>query len=128
MASDFFSIRCGTGFIPKFHNSRMAKKKAVPFYAREWRKFRGLGIEDAAERLGMSAGRLSDLERRNRRFNETHLQRMAEVYGCDPVELLVRDPAEAGSFWAIWERLPPDRREIATDLLSGLARRNNAGG
>lgn len=81
------------------HNRGMAKvrtnfKAGHPrHYIREWRRYRGLTIERLAERVGITAGALSQLE--NGKFNYTQptLESLAEALACSPGDLLIRDPS-----------------------------------
>ena len=80
-------------------------------FFREWRKFRGLTLEAAAERAGMTAGNLSAMERGAQGYTQAGLEALAEAYSCDPGQLLTVDPSDGDAIWSIWERAKPGDRE-----------------
>ena len=61
-------------------------------FLKDWRKHRNLTLEVAAERAGMTAGNLSQLERGTQGYSQTGLEALAEVYDCDPGQLLSQPP------------------------------------
>lgn len=118
-----FAIRVGTnsGRLP--HYSTMAKKSKHQWFAREWRKHRGLNLERAAERLKLSVGYLSDLEKGKKRWNQDHLEAMAMAYNCEPVDLLMRNPTDPKAIWTIWEQIAPTERPTAARVLEGFIKK-----
>lgn len=82
-------------------------------FFREWRKYRELTLEVAAERAGMTAGNLSAMERGAQGYTQAGLEALAEVYRCDPGQLLTVDPTKDDAIWSIWEMAKPgDRQKI----------------
>jgi transcriptional regulator with XRE-family HTH domain len=61
-------------------------------FFKEWRKHRNLTLEVAAQQGGMTAGNLSQLERGTQGYSQTGLEALAEVYDCDPGQLLSQPP------------------------------------
>jgi transcriptional regulator with XRE-family HTH domain len=49
-------------------------------------------LEVAAERAGMTAGNLSQLERGTQGYSQTGLEALAEAYDCDPGQLISQSP------------------------------------
>jgi transcriptional regulator with XRE-family HTH domain len=103
-------------------NYGMAKRVVPQFkerarrrtFFREWRKFRGLTLEAAADRAGMTAGNLSAMERGAQGYTQSGLEALADAYQCDPGQLLTVDPTQGDGIWSIWERAKPgDRQKIA---------------
>lgn len=92
-----------------------------PIYVREWRKHRGLTLEKLAERLHMTKGGLSRLERGDRPYSQDFLEAVAEELNCEPVDLLIRNPLSAESVWSIWDRIKPPNRDTARRILEQLA-------
>lgn len=99
----------------------MAKKVVPRFKARtrrrtffrEWRKFRGYTLEQAAELADMTAGNLSAMERGAQGYTQAGLEALAGAYNCDPGQLLTVDPTQGDAIWSIWERAKPgDRQKI----------------
>lgn len=112
--------------------SGMAKKKKVRWFAREWRQHRGLKLVPAADRLAeilgsMSPGYLSDLEKGLKRFNQDHLEAMAEAYACEPADIIMRDPTAPDSIYSIWDQIAPLDRPQAQKALEGFKKKTGTG-
>lgn len=99
----------------------MATRIRRPLFLRQWRKHRGLTQEKLAERLGTSKGYISELESGKQRYNQQHLEALAEALDCDPVDLLIRDPTDPEGIWSIWDRVRPVDKETAKRILEQLA-------
>jgi len=83
------------------------------WFLKEWRKHRGYTQERLAEMVQMSVGYLSDLEKGKRRFNQDHLEVLAEALRCEPADLIIRDPTDPDGIWSIWDTLStPERRQV----------------
>lgn len=98
------------------------------YFLKEWRVFRGLKQDQAAERIGISRNYLSELERGVKRFHEDTLAAMSLAYECEVWELLGRDPSasDAKKRWAsIFDRIPQDRQSIALNVAEDLAGPSN---
>lgn len=96
-------------------------KARLPTFIRAWRKFRGLTLERLAERVEMTAGNLSQIERGETAYTQNTLEALAEALRCAPADLLMRDPRISDSPWSIWEALKPEKRRQAIKLLKALA-------
>lgn len=115
------------------HNVVMAKKaqKQVkprfkggtrrPTFIRHWRKFRNLTLERLAERVGMSVGNLSLIERGKYGYNQDTLEALAFALQCEPSDLIVRNPLDPEAPWSIWDTLKPEQRRRAIRVLKALA-------
>lgn len=108
----------------------MAKKAKARqrTFIKEWRKFRRLSQEQLAERMDMSQEMISRLERGTVNYTQPVLEAAAEALNCQPADLIMRDPSRPSAIWSIWEQIPPEKREIAAEMLSGLARRTGTKG
>jgi len=83
-------------------------------FLRAWRKHRSKTLEQVAEYLHMSHSQLSRIERFAQPYNQELLEALAELYMCDVVDLLIRDPSQPESIWTLWQRAKPgERRQIA---------------
>lgn len=87
-------------------------------FLRAWRKHPNVGNErtlvEVAEYLGMTHGNLSKIERGLVPYNEELLDALADLYGVEPVDLLIRDPSDPERMWSIWQQAKPgQRRQIA---------------
>lgn len=74
-------------------------------YLAEWRKFRGLTQERAADRLHMTQSQLSRYERGITPYNQDILELLAEAYQTDPGSLLMRNPLLKDAPWQIENKL-----------------------
>lgn len=87
-------------------------------FLREWREFRSLSQEKAADRLNIDRTTLSKIERALVPYNQVLLENAAEAYGCEPADLLMRDPNNA--IWSIYDTLkglPADAQEQVSKIV-----------
>lgn len=88
----------------------MARHKT---FLREWRKQSGKTLETVADYLHMSHSQLSRIERGAQPYNQPLLEALADLYMCDVVDLLIRDPSDPEGMWTLWEKAKPgERRQI----------------
>lgn len=71
-------------------------------FLRQWRTHRNKTLVQVGEYLHMSHSQLSRIERGDQPYNQEMLEALAELYMCDPVDLLIRDPSAKDSIWTIW--------------------------
>lgn len=76
--------------------SRLKQDPPVYFF-RAWRKYRGLTIEQLADRVEMSVSSISQLERGLQGFSDKTLLALADALRCEPGDLLSRDPRLDGA-------------------------------
>jgi transcriptional regulator with XRE-family HTH domain len=76
------------------HMPPVAKKprKRLRTFFREWREFRGLKQNRVAEMLETEPSTLSRLETGKSPYDQDMLERLAEIYECEPGELLSTYP------------------------------------
>lgn len=98
----------------------MARRKT---FLREWRKFRGKTLEAVSEHLHISHSQLSRIERGGQPYNQELLESLADLYMCDVVDLLIRDPLEPEAIWTIWERAKPGERRQIEAVAGALLKR-----
>ena len=91
-------------------------------FIREWRRYRGLSLVQLAERVGITHGQLSKVERGKRPWGEPLLEKLAEELGTDPASLLMRDPTDPEGIWSIWDQVPPTERPRALSILKAFTR------
>ena len=99
----------------------MAKVQSNPktcrkTYIRAWRKHRGLTLESLAERIGVTAGNLSQLERGDVKYTQPMLEALADMLNCNPADLIMRDPSQTDAIWSIWDRAKQSQREQIVEL------------
>ena len=78
-------------------------EKNRPIFLREWRKFRGLTLQDLGARAGINHGNLSKMERGVLPYNQGSLERLAEALNTKPASLLSYDPSILDDFWRLWD-------------------------
>lgn len=95
----------------------MARNKT---FMREWRKHQDMTLEAVAEHLEMSHSQLSRIERGVQPYNQELIEALADLYMCDVVDLLIRDPSEPEGMWTLWERAKEDERKQIRAVASAL--------
>ena len=78
----------------------MARTKKRPTFIREWRKHRGLTLEQLADRIDMTASHLSMLERGLRAYTQETLEKIADALQTDAAALLTLNPQKPEAIWA----------------------------
>lgn len=91
-----------------------------PTFIRQWRKKRGLTLEVCAERAGMSKGNLSNIETGKTGYNQATLEALADALQCEPVDLLIRNPADPEGIWSLWDTAKPAQRKQIIGIIKGL--------
>jgi len=66
----------------------------IPFFAKEWRKFRDLTLQEAARSAGMKVSHLSLLESRKHHFDEHDLAALANAYAIHPAMFFNLNPED----------------------------------
>lgn len=68
-------------------------------------------LEQAAEELGITAGSLSQTELGKANYTRPLLEALAHLYGCEPGDLIMRNPADTEAVWSLWDRAKKGERE-----------------
>jgi transcriptional regulator with XRE-family HTH domain len=107
------------------YQGAMAKVRVNPATTRAtriraWRKHRGMTLETVAERIGVTAGSLSQLERGDISYTQPMLEALAGVFNCEPHDLLIREPAETESVWGLWSQATPGQKRQIVDIVRTL--------
>lgn len=102
-------------------------KRRRPIFLRQWREHRGKTLVQVAEHIHMSHGQLSRIERGDQPYNEELLDVLADLYMCDPVDLLIRNPLNPDGIWSIWDRVPAVERPKALAVLEAFTRTGTDG-
>lgn len=98
----------------------MAKKGLRPTFMRQWRQHREKTLVQVAEELHMTHGQLSRIERGLQPYNQELLEKLADLYRCDVVDILIRDPSQPESIWSLWDRAHPGERQQITTIAGAL--------
>lgn len=85
-------------------------------YLKQWRVYRGLTLERAAERFDMSGAQLSRVENGKSPYTQDFLELAAEAYLTDVASLLMRNPEAPEALWSIWDHAKPGERRMIEDL------------
>jgi transcriptional regulator with XRE-family HTH domain len=91
-------------------------------FIREWRSHRHLTQEQLAERVDMSPGNLSLIERGLQNYTQDTLESLANALQCDPADLLMRNPLDAEAIWSIWDRAKPGERRMIVDIAKTITK------
>jgi transcriptional regulator with XRE-family HTH domain len=78
----------------------MARLRKRPTFIREWRKHRGLTLEQLGEKIDMTASHLSMLERGQRAYTQDTLEAVATALQTDAAALLTLNPQKPEAVWA----------------------------
>lgn len=105
-------------------------KTKRPTFIRAWRKFRHLTLDRLSERVGVTIGSLSQLEKGQIGYTQPMLEALADALYCEPADLIMRPPGvENGVKLHIpdelaetWSKIPQTDRVQALKMLKGLAK------
>lgn len=103
--------------VPRFKS----KVRRRTFF-KEWRKHRGLTLEAAAERAGMTAGNISAMERGTQGYTQDGLEALAWAYGTEPAHLINVDPSKDDGIFSIWERAKPAERTMIVEVAKTIVK------
>ncbi len=101
---------------PKRVTPRFKTRVRRRTFFKEWRKRRGMTLEQAAEAAGMTAGNLSAMERGAQGYTQDGLEALADVYKTSTGWLLDVNPTKDDAIIPIWERANPDDRLKIADI------------
>lgn len=68
----------------------------------------------------MDRGNLSKIERGLVPYDEPLLVRLADIYSCEPQDLIMRNPQDPEAPWSIWESLKPAQKRQAVEIIKLL--------
>lgn len=93
-------------------------------FFKQWRKHRGMTLEQAAPLANMTAGNLSAMERGAQGYTPDGLESLAHVYKTSPGWLLEVNPLEDKyGLLPIWDKADDDQRETIVDLAQTVVKR-----
>jgi transcriptional regulator with XRE-family HTH domain len=93
-----------------------------PTFIRAWRKHRNLRLEDVAERVGVTIGALSQLERGEVAYTQPMVEALAEVMSCEPADLISRPPETETPITQVWSQIPIPDRDRALAVLQAFTK------
>lgn len=90
-------------------------------YLRQWRKMKpGRTLEQVAAELHITQPQLGRIERGEQPYNQDLLEALAELYGCEPDELIWRDPTKSGEVVDMVKRLDERRQAQIAAFIRAL--------
>jgi transcriptional regulator with XRE-family HTH domain len=101
------------------------KRKFQQTHIREWRKHRGLTLDKVADRLDMTAGHISMLERGQRGYTQDTLEAVAAALQTDVASLLMRNRTDPDAIWTVWDQAKPAQRRQLLVIAQALVRTAN---
>jgi transcriptional regulator with XRE-family HTH domain len=72
-------------------------------FLRQWREYRNLTQQSAADRIGVDRSLLSKIETGISPYNQSFLEAAAIAYLCEPADLLMRNPQDKSAVWTLIE-------------------------
>lgn len=102
------------------------KRPFRPTFIRQWRKHRGLTLELLADRIGMSVGNLSMIERAKTGYTQETLEMLADALQCTPADLLMRDPGDPEGIWSLWDQAKPGEQKQIIEVVKAMLRTSAA--
>jgi transcriptional regulator with XRE-family HTH domain len=101
-------------------------KTTRPTYFRQWRKHRRFTLEQVSERIGVTPGALSQLERGLVQYTQPMLEALADALNCEPADLIMRDPAREAAITLLWSRIPDAEKPRVMDVIKAFLPRETA--
>ena len=111
--------RCQNGGMGKVKTNFKTKRRT---FIKQWRLDRKLTLERLAERIEVTAGALSQLERGDVGYTQPMLEALALELRCEPADMITRDPEHDATIMMIWSQIPEMDRTRALDVLRALAK------
>lgn len=96
------------------------KRERRPSFLRQWRKHRGFTLEVVGAEVGMTGPNLGRVEKGEVPYSQDLLEQLADMYGCEIADLLIRDPTDPEGMWSIWDRAQPAQRNQITAVAKAL--------
>ena len=97
-------------------------------YLRQWRQHCGKTLVQVGEYLHMTHSQLSRIERGVSPYNQDLLERLADLYMCEPVDLIIRDPSEPDNIWSLWEHASKGDRQKIYSIASTIVDKDGTNG
>lgn len=96
------------------------KRERRPNFLRAWRKKLNMTLEAVGEEVGMTGPNLGRIEKGEVPYSQDLLEQLADIYGCEVADLLIRDPSDPEGMWSLWEQARPEQRRVITSMARGL--------
>ncbi len=89
-------------------------------FLREWRKASNRTLVQVAEELRITHQQLGKIERGQQPYNQKLLEFLADLYGCDEADLIMRPPGHSREIKLVWDQIPEHDRERALAVLEAF--------
>lgn len=92
-------------------------------FMKEWRKYRKLSQEKAAQRVEVDRTTLGRIEKGQLPYNQDFLERLALAYGCEAADILDMNPMKPDAPRLVYDRLkdaPKAMQDQAIRVLDAL--------
>nr|WP_281436129.1 helix-turn-helix transcriptional regulator [Methylobacterium organophilum] len=96
------------------------KRERRPNYLRAWRKRLRMTLEAVGDEVGMTGPNLGRIEKGEVPYSQDLLEQLADIYGCEVADLLIRDPSDPEGMWSLWDQAKPEQRRVITSMARGL--------
>lgn len=93
-------------------------------FIKEWRDYRGLTQEQAADRIGVSGTTWGRIEANKVPYNQDFLEEAAIALQCEPWDLLNRDPNKDGEVVDLMRHLSDRQKGEAEEFIRYLAQKS----
>lgn len=115
---------------------RIVADMARRTYLKEWRRFKHLTQKQVVDRLSLhedpnlptTEASLSRLENGKQVYGQRVLEALADIYGCEPDELLGRDPTKEGKVIDMVRRLDERRQAQIAAFIKALEESDGTNG
>ena len=97
-------------------------------HIRAWRKHRGLTLERLSDRIGVTPGALSQLERGDVGYTQPMLEALADALLCEPADLISRPPDTENGVQLVWNQIPLEDRAKALEVLKAFRKKDGTNG
>jgi len=107
---------------------RKPQRQLRRHFLQQWREFRGLTQEQAADRIGWDRTTLGRVEKGRIPYGQGLLEAAAEAYDCEVWDLLNVDPTKQGEvvdFTALLKMASPEERAEILGFARGRLKRNS---
>jgi transcriptional regulator with XRE-family HTH domain len=86
-------------------------------FLREWREFKNMTLEQVGEAVELSHAQLGRIERGLQPYNQALLEALADLYGTEPANLIMRNPNDRDGIWSLWDQAKESERIETTKYL-----------
>jgi len=107
-------------------NIRRKQRKRGRTYIVDWSEFRRIKQGDAAQAIEFDQSTLSRLEKGLIPYNQDQIEKLAQLFRCQPEDLLTTDPFNvevARKLYFSARDLPAHDQEILLDLAMSISKR-----